>query len=76
MSPCSEVTKNTLMFYVVGQRKRSLLRRRRRIRTPEQLYKVVLSHRAAGRAARRGGKYPQQASILEDPPEGGEKPHQ
>ncbi len=34
--------KNTLMFYVLGQRHRSLLRRRQCINTPEQFYKVML----------------------------------
>ena len=34
--------KNTLMFYVLGQRHCSLLWRRHCINTPEQFYKVVL----------------------------------
>lgn len=39
--------KNTLMFYVVGPRHRSLLWRRHCINTPEQFYKVVLKNNNA-----------------------------
>ncbi len=45
--PHSEVGKNTLMFYVLGQQPRSLLWRRRCINTPEQFYKVVLKNNNA-----------------------------
>lgn len=39
--------KNTLMFYVLGQRHRILLWRRHCINTPEQFYKVVLKNNNA-----------------------------